>query len=160
MQFLDGAVNTYLSIYILLTLYKSLIVPHLDYCDIIWDVATVQCKNKLQVLQNKALRIINKTNWRTPVQELHTSGKLPMLDDRRKYHLDIFMYKVANDLLPGSITHNFTFSNSVHSHATRAAQNAQMHIPTVNLNYGKHTIIFRGSKRRDSLPPEIKQLPS
>ena len=36
---------------------KSIIKPHLDYCDIIWDAALPSIKTNLQSIQDKALSI-------------------------------------------------------------------------------------------------------
>ena len=39
------------------TIFKSLIKPHRDYCDIVWDAAGNCVNNKLQTIQKKALSI-------------------------------------------------------------------------------------------------------
>ena len=128
----------------------------------IWGGAPIQVhfKNILQNVQNKALRIITKTDKYTPIQELHNLCNLPMLNDTRKYHMEIFMYKAASSLLPEPITRNFTYSHSIHSHATRAAESNNFHVPSVNLNYGRNAIAYRGTVKWNPLPLEIRQLPS
>ena len=42
----------------LLTIYKSLILPLFDYCDVIWDNASKGELDHLQKLQNRAYRVI------------------------------------------------------------------------------------------------------
>ena len=39
------------------TIFKSVIQPHLDYCDVVWDAAGQSLKGKLQEIQEKALKI-------------------------------------------------------------------------------------------------------
>ena len=41
-----------------LTLYKSLVLPHIDYCDVVYVSATKESLSKLQLVQNKACQVI------------------------------------------------------------------------------------------------------
>ena len=52
----------------MLTLYCSLIYPHVTYCNIVWGGASKTLINELVVLQKRAIRIIIKSNYRS-----HTS---------------------------------------------------------------------------------------
>ena len=47
---------------ILLTLYNSLIVPHLNYCILTWGSKFFNCHKKL-ILQKEALMIITDSNY-------------------------------------------------------------------------------------------------
>ena len=42
----------------LVTLYKALIQPYFDYCSPLWDTCDKTLKDKLQILQNRAARVI------------------------------------------------------------------------------------------------------
>ena len=42
-------------------LYKTLVLPHLDYCSLVWDNCANDLKTRLQKLQNKAARVITGT---------------------------------------------------------------------------------------------------
>ena len=43
---------------ILYTIYKSLIQPVFDYCDVVWDKLDQGLATRIQKLQNRAARII------------------------------------------------------------------------------------------------------
>ena len=43
-------------------IYSNTILPLFDYCDVVWDTCTINSKNKLQRLQNRAARIIQKSS--------------------------------------------------------------------------------------------------
>jgi hypothetical protein len=60
-----------LSANIKLTLHKALIKSVLTYACPAWDFAADSHLLKLQRLQNRVLRSIDKFPWRTPVRELH-----------------------------------------------------------------------------------------
>ncbi|KAJ8961535.1 hypothetical protein NQ318_014786 [Aromia moschata] len=55
-----------------ITVYKSIIQPHFDYCSSIVYLMDKNCKDQLQKLQNRAMRIILKCNRHTPIHILHT----------------------------------------------------------------------------------------
>ena len=48
---------------ILITIYNSLIVPHLDYCSSVWGSIGKGLSNKIQKLQNRAARIITHSSY-------------------------------------------------------------------------------------------------
>ena len=39
------------------TIYSAIVLPHFDYCALVWDNCSVALKNKLEKLQNKAALI-------------------------------------------------------------------------------------------------------
>ena len=52
-------VSTYTAIKI--HVYKGLIEPDFNYCNAVWDGLTQQLNEKLQKLQNRAIRVITKS---------------------------------------------------------------------------------------------------
>ena len=155
-----GRTRKYLSVKTSLMLYKSLVMPYFDYCDTLWDCCSCQLKQKLQILQNRALRIINKADRRTHISDLHNMSKILTLEQRRKYHTHVFMYKALNNLCPDYISSKFCYSSNIHQHSTRSASSNSLHIPRINLNVGKSRISYRGAISWNSLPPEIRQAPT
>ena len=47
----------------LVTIYKSLILPHLDYCSAVWGCISNGLSQKLEKLQNRAAYIITGSGW-------------------------------------------------------------------------------------------------
>ena len=56
-------VRPFVSMYtaIKIHVYKGLIEPHFDYCRAVWDGLTQQLSEKLEKLQNRAIRVITKS---------------------------------------------------------------------------------------------------
>ena len=76
-----------------LSLYKSLILSNIDYCDIVYNSSTLENLNRLQLLQNSACRTILLAPYDTHVSEMHrTLGLLP-LDKRRFLHMSFDCHK-------------------------------------------------------------------
>ena len=70
-------------------------MPYFDYGDIFLMNITTRTKQKLQKLQNRALRICIEAEGRTSVNMLHNTCYVNKLDDRRVTHLLNFVYKRA-----------------------------------------------------------------
>ncbi len=118
---------------ICLYLYKTLMLPLFDYGDVIYDCLYQQDSEKLQKLQNAALRIIFKKPHDTPIVELHQMGKMYRLEDRRHYHVCHQTYKCLNDLAPQQLADLFTRSDATHNIHTRFATEGNLVVPTVRL---------------------------
>ena len=80
-------------------IYKTMILPYMDYGDVFVINANAKQIKKLQTLQNKALRTCLNPHPETPVDMLHQSVQLPKLDVRREAHLLNFMYKYKENKL-------------------------------------------------------------
>ena len=78
-----------------LTIYRYKILPYFDYGDILYHRLSASANNadRLQKLQNRALRICLKAEARTPISNLHNRAKLPFLKHRRISHIRNLAYK-------------------------------------------------------------------
>ena len=110
--------------------YKGLIEPLFDYCSAVWDGLTQQLSEKLQKLQNLAIRVITKSSYDTSSRFLLNSLGWDNLSVRRAKQKANLMYKCINNLAPAYLCNLF---------APRTP------------NY-----YFRGSLLRNSLPEEIR----
>ena len=108
----------------LLAVYKTLIQLHFDYCSQAWDCLGTTLQNKLQRLQNKAVRIITKRGYEYRSADILNELGLPSLDVRRSNQLCITMYQVKNSLAPQYLTDLFCQTSSIHDYNTRFAQDA------------------------------------
>ena len=66
----------------LLKLYKSYIRPVLEYGHVVTADACANQILKLQVIQNKALRIALRRPYTTKIEDLHAIANMPMIQDR------------------------------------------------------------------------------
>lgn len=89
----------------LFQLYYSLFYSHLIYCCIIWGSADLQYTDRIQVLQNKALRIITNSNRFANTNAMFYSAGLLKFKDIYKLQLNLFFQKLKLNLLPLSFNH-------------------------------------------------------
>ena len=100
-----GRCRNLLSNEIMLMLYYSLVYPYLIYCCIVWGGACVTALHKIQVLQNRAVRLITRAPFRASTDPLFLQLRILQVVDIRRLQIAIFMYKCKNLLLPQSCLH-------------------------------------------------------
>jgi hypothetical protein len=99
----------------LVTLYKSLIQPYFDYCSPLWDTCDKILKDKLQILQNRAARVIKakqvedllrdgESGWinneETNEIELQTESLTPVQSNKQPYSQENLDFQnVVDDIL-------------------------------------------------------------
>ena len=107
----------FFDIKILTTVYQTLVQPYFDYCSQVWGgLGTTLC-NKLQRLQNRAVRIITKSGYEIRSKNLLNQLGLPNLEERRNQQLNTLMYKVRHEGR-GSLSSMFQKTNEVHEYQT------------------------------------------
>ena len=82
------------------TLYYTMIYPYLSYCCIVWGGACSVALHRLEILQNRAVRLITHSHYRLSTGPLFQHLKLLKLSDIHKMSVLLYMYKCKNSLLP------------------------------------------------------------
>ena len=100
-----GRCRKFLSNDVLLLLYFSLIYPYLIYCSIVWGGACSSVINKIEVLQNRAVRLITRSPFRLSSSPLYKELHLLKMFDIYKLQVILFMYKCKNSFLPDACMH-------------------------------------------------------
>ena len=131
-------------------IYKGLIEPHFDYCSAVWDGLTQQLSEKLQKLQNRAIRVITKSSYDTSSRFLlNWLG----LSDRRAKQKANLMYKCINNLAPAYLCN--LFAPRTPNYYFRNAKKKLMFPKPLN-DYLKRSFIYSGAFLRNNLPEEIR----
>ena len=82
------------------SIYKSYVLPHFDYADVLWDNCTQEQAQNLENLHLDALRTIIGTVRGTSHQKLYTESGFTTLAERRKRHKIIMYHKIATGQVP------------------------------------------------------------
>ena len=77
------------------TIYQVLVLPHFNYCALVWDNCSITLQNKLEKLQNKAGRIITGDSYDTPSDIVIKKLGWEILYHRRKVQLSSLMKKLV-----------------------------------------------------------------
>ena len=142
----------------LVLLYKTLIEPYFRYCNTVWGYCNETLLDKLQVLQNKAARVIKGSKFENTDHTVLPKG-LCWLNVRQLIFIDtaILMYRVANNLAREPISDMYQLANNVHNCNTRYASDGNVYVNRPNTTKGQRSINFSGARVWSRVPATIKE---
>ena len=107
-----GKLSRYLNQKELIKIYYAFFYPHISYGILGWGSVNKTTSKTIQLLQNKALRIINKISWNDYVANnaLFVKHHLLKITDISLYNLELakFIYMSSQKALP-EVFQNFSF---------------------------------------------------
>ena len=121
---------------------QSVLYIYLIYCNHIWGNTYKTTLSKLQILQNKAIRIITGSPPRTNNETLYKHNCMLNLNKINTYLVGKFMYDVYNCIDPDFFTDMFVYNNMIHYHDTRIS--GHLHPPTTSSNSSRNSIRYHG----------------
>ena len=136
-------------------IYNTVVLPHFDYADIVWQSTNMTLLEQLQKLQNRASRIILGINpyEHKSISELHNLLDWEKLGKRRKRHMLSFMYKIMHDLAPEYMKENFVTKENKYNFRTAGL----LALPKPRTNNCKRTFLYRAIVLYNELPLRIRQ---
>ena len=141
---------------VLITIYKSLILPNLDYCSTVWGNIGKGLATNLQKLQNRAARIITGADYSVRSTQILQNLNWLSLEERRSQQFKKLMFKTMNKEVPEYLHEKFVLTNTVHSHNIRGV-NDNVSIPRPQTEALKKGFVYRGACLWNSLPSKAKQ---
>ena len=134
-------------------LYYSIIYPYLEYCNLVWASTYSSNLCRIVLLQKRAIRILNKSEFRAHTDPLFKKLNILKFEDIRSLQLGQFMYCHKNSLLPKRFNSMFVLNNQVHTYDTRHSK--AFHVPLCRTNIKQFCVGFQGPKLLNSLPLEL-----
>ena len=135
-----------------------MVLPHFDYAIIIWCNCGENNINRLQKLQNMAMRIILGAPFRTHINDMLRTLGFMSVRDRITFATACMMYKVNNNIAPFYINRQFKQVSTVHSRYTRSSEDGKLYIPKCNTNYGQNTFRYKGSVLWNVISKDIREV--
>ena len=138
----------------LFTLYNTLILPYITYCNIIWANCSKMKINSIVLLQKRAIRICTHSNYLANSNPLFSQLKTLKVYDIHTLQTAIFMYKYTSKTLPASFLNFYLLNVNVHSYLTRHAHDYHLNNPKLSL--ALRSIRHHGPDIWNNLPNHIK----
>ena len=139
-----------------LQLYKTLILPIIDYMDVIYHNYGVYGTNgndeKLEKLQNIAIRYILNVNRREHITPHRENLKLPKLFERRTLHVA----NIINNIITGKAPPYLKEILTINSNNTRS--NNKLIIKMPKTNFQKTSLFISGPNIWNRIPDEIRDI--
>ena len=133
---------------VLRSLYYTFINPHIDYNLLNWGMAAPTNLDTVNINMKKAIRIINFKKRDEHSLPLFKELEILPLDKAIKLRQGKFMWKLANNYLPPSLSSNFT------THAVTVR--SQFAMPAPRLDLASKHINYAGIKLWNEIPIRIK----
>jgi hypothetical protein len=146
----------FLPAHTLKTLYNSLIMPHLSYCNIIWGNTCSSRLKSINILQKRAIRYISLAKYRAHTNPLFKKHKLLTINDINIYQTALFMFKYTTDSLPAAFNSYFLLNRDLHSHRTRQTNHFRLPNDHTTLS-SRRSIRYFGAKIWNDIPSIIRQ---
>ena len=139
----------------MLTLYNSLVLPHLMYCNVIWGNTFPSHLNKLFIVQKQVVRIISNAPFNYHTNELFCNSKILKLNDLIDMSVAIFMFNYKMNILPEIFKNIFTTNASHHTYLTRKNKNYRSFLARTTTS--QHSLRFNGPKIWNNISEDLKQ---
>ena len=133
--------------------YKSLVMPLFEYADLVWgDKHNVTLMSSLQVLQNKAAKIILDRPLYSSASDALATLKWLTLEKRRFQRRCVHVYKYLN----GLTHHELTLVTQQEKHSYNTRNKANLKIPSIKRNWGKQRTGYHAVSDFNALDKTIR----
>lgn len=140
----------------MIKVYKTTIEPYFEYCSLVWDGIDDYLANKLQILQNRAARIITGAPYLTVSNtELFSTLNWLNLKQSRARQKSIMMFKIVNGMAPPYLIDMFSKKTTKSQSLRRSDKDLEL--PQVRTEQYRKSFAFTGAKLWNSLPKIVKE---
>jgi hypothetical protein len=116
--------------------FNAHILPHMDYCSIVWG-GSPHVKKIISTQKRAARVILDITDNRYPSKDMFSTLSWMPIMDHIKYRKAIMVYKSLSHEAPEYMTNMFRFVSQVHTRTTRSSSANDLYLPP-----GKHKQIY------------------
>ena len=133
--------------------FKSLVLPIFDYCDIVWCFTYEKHLKKLDILQKRAARVITFSNINENTEELIRT--LNWLPTRKRFELHTlcYIFKALNKLGSNVSSNYFEI---VTKFSQRTGDSLKLKLPNIKTNFLVNTIFYKGINIYNDLSFDIR----
>ena len=149
-------VRHYLDRSALMLIYNSLFESRSRYALLAWGTASNHALSKLKVLQNRAVRFITFSPFRTAMAPLYSTLKILPLTELLFLQSTIFMHSLLYKNLPFAL--GIYCPQPQHRYRTRYVTSKNYVLPPVSTDRSKGSIKFAGPKAWAEVPSQLKEV--
>lgn len=138
-------------------IYRALIQPHFDYCNVVWGTCGLTLQDKLQKLQNRAARVLTYSNYDADADNILENLGWKNLTCQRQIQRATIVYKSLHGLVPEYLCSRFVSRDTKYSLRDSVSK---VTVPLPRTNYYKNSLSYSGAVLWNSLPCNIRQAES
>jgi hypothetical protein len=136
--------------------FNSYILPHFNYCDIIWGSCNATLMDSIFRLQKQAARLILNADTTERSSVLFAKLKWQPLRQRIDMHKAVVVFKILNGMAPTYLSDLFTNTHTIHSRSLRSSSHNNIYPPRPRLELFKNSFAYTGSILWNALPQQVK----
>lgn len=137
-----------------LLIYKTIVLPHLNFCATILYLLNNTQIHEIQKKQNQALRKILNCDRYTSIKYMLERTELLSVRQTIFTNTMIVIYKIKHGLWPHHLLEDLTFVQDIHNYETRSRGN--FYVDTVNTSYSQNNLFHKGLIEYNELPDDVK----
>lgn len=137
-----------------LLIYKTIVLPHFIYCPTVLYSMYGGDVERLQKLQNMAMRVILKCNRYTKITDMLNTLEWLNVTDLIKLKVLQFIHKIKLGLAPEYLSHKLNPIKTVHKYATRQCDN--LYLQSVTKHSSVNALFYKGIRLYNKLPDYTK----
>ena len=141
----------------LISLYYTLVFPHLTYGITLWGAAHDTHINKLIITQKKLIRAMTGSPYNAHTEGLFKVTKILKLTDIYKLQISKYVLAALRHTLPPTYDNLFTPSNETHNHQTRHSTSFKLKVIKVRTIVAAQSILNMGPEIWNVLPASLYQ---
>ena len=122
-------------------IYKSFILPVIDYCDTVWNCYGKVNSDNLEKLHRRTARLIVRNHCSDAALQ---SLAMESLENRRKKHVYRSVIKCMNGKFPQFFINYFNYNRDITGRQTR--QSNLLHLPRVRTEAAKKSFFYSGAQ--------------
>ena len=150
--YLFSKIRRYLNEECAITVYKAMLMPFFDYCDIIYRFSCSPELQKLERHHKRGMKISVKNSHLLNDEELHIKCNLSELDIRRRVHLRNYMFKIKGN------ESNLVVINDENNINTRLHDGPVFKVTHPNSEPIKRSVMYAGSIDWNNLDAETRNI--
>ena len=158
--YLLARIKAFISIPMRKLFFNTYILPHLDYCCIIWGNCNHSQEDKLIRFQKRAARLILDKDFTTPSKDLFKELNWLTFPERVTFQKAVLLYKIFNNLSPDYLRNTFTLTSNIHDRTLRSTSQFQLYSPKPNSELFRKSFVYSGSVIWNNLPYYVKNASS
>ena len=139
-----------------LLLYHALVHPHLLYGLPIWGSTFKTYLDKLQIFQNKAIRVITNTDRRSSFTPQFRNLNVLKIADRYT-EIAKLMHQYSKNMLPSCFSTFFSSLSKIRDRQSRSKSKNNLYLPKFSTCRCQRSLRFQGVKIWSSLNPDLKK---
>ena len=155
-------VKKYISRETLKTLVRTLVVSHIDYCNIVLVGITKTQQIRIQTMLNKCVRFIFSLtiSMKIPISPLMKSLHWLSIEKRVQFKVCVLVHISLKFRKPNYFNEYFYYAENDLNLETRSRSEAYLHVPMGNQKRCNKMLSHAGPRIYNSIPKEIRDIES